>query len=125
MKIKFVIEQSVEVVGPDFSYDLHNDCDFLGYEYHSCKREVHLNFSFIPHTKNLSIVFSNVDYFQTSKSFHSANICCLEEIGFKSPDDHTDEWLLDQSQSESNDHLFFRFEENEFIRIHSESVFLV
>jgi len=41
-------------------------------------------------------------------------------MGYKNPDDIDDNWLMTEKQANSNDHLFLRFDKNDFIRIYCQ-----
>lgn len=69
--------------------------------------------------------FEAVDYLEFSPNFGSRIVCGLEDMGYKSPGDRDDEWLLDEQQSTPDDHLFFRLEGGDFIRVHCQHADIV
>ncbi|NOY75199.1 MAG: hypothetical protein GXP32_05335 [Kiritimatiellaeota bacterium] len=122
MQKNFKVEQSNEIILNNSVYDLHNVYDFSGIQIENQKK---ILIHFTPHANAekailpISLQFVDVDYLNLGFSFMNTAILDLDEIGYKNPDDPDDEWLLDEYQSTNIDHLFFRFCDNNFIRIHS------
>lgn len=129
MKKNFRLGQSNEIITPSRVYDLHNLYDYFGISLIGGNRQ--LNIIFSPNLEfgkgNLSVMlkFNEIQYLEFSPNFGSDPICDLDEMGYKAPDDRDDEWLMSQRQSTENDHLFLRFENNEFIRVFSNHAALI
>ena len=108
--------------GKDEVYDLHNSYDFDQITVGSNRR---VQISFTPNVQHgkgqrpIVLEFETVDYLELSEQFGVRPISLLEEIGYKSPEDHDHEWLMGERQAAETDHLFFRLGGDDFIRIHS------
>ena len=124
MKKEFLLGQSNEIIKAGKIYDLHNLYDFVGIVLNGKDRQLRILFDPSPDFGEkggpVSLVFNKIDYLELSPSFGSRVIQNLDEMGYKKPDDQDDEWLLDEQQSTPNDHLFIRFEGNDFIRVHCQ-----
>ncbi|MEJ1338508.1 MAG: hypothetical protein RPU40_06480 [Candidatus Sedimenticola sp. (ex Thyasira tokunagai)] len=129
MKKEFLLGQSNEVIKADKIYDLHNLYDFVGIALNGKDRQLRILFepspSYGERSVSVSLVFNEIDYLELSSNFGSRVIQNLDEMGYKNPDDQDDEWLLDEQQSTPNDHLFIRFEGNDFIRVHCQHADIV
>ena len=116
----FGICKRIEIVQGDNFYDLHNCYDLYGFSL-SMKCGV-LGFRPNPvYGKGLQPIileFHNLDFFQVRLDFSDVEHLMLHEIGFKSPNDFDDEWLLEYDQATCEDHIFFRFFGDFFIRLH-------
>lgn len=123
MKKKFKVGQSNEVLKNNITYDLHNDYDFVGIYLYA--KTNHLEIYFEPNPEfgagkpKLCLNFRDVDYLEFSPNFGSTEIHGIEELGYKTPSDRDDEWLMSEGQSSKDDHLFIRMIGHEFIRIHA------
>jgi hypothetical protein len=60
-----------------------------------------------------------------SPDFGPTTVKDLEEIGYKSPSDEDDNWLLSQKQATLADDLFFRFNGGHYVRFHSRRASLI
>ncbi len=47
----------------------------------------------------------------------------LEEIGFKEPDDNDLNWLVDEEKASKTFHIVFAFQNDEYIRVGSETAY--
>lgn len=125
MNKNFAIGQSNELVQNGTVYDLHNLFDFAGMIIGS-KKWVRMLFE--PNAKHgkgqrsITLDFADVDYLELSSKFGSRCIPDLDEVGYKSPGDQDDEWLTGEQQATSDDHLFFRFGSEDYVRIHCKHV---
>jgi len=124
----FHVGQSIELIKDGRAFDLHNCFDFKG----ACfVPDRGLRITFEPNLEfgvgfsTIHIEATGIDYFAVSPGFFSAQIDYLDEIGFKSPQDQNDNWLLMEGQTAQADHFFFRFSENHFIRFHALHVVLI
>lgn len=125
MKKNFKIGQSNEILQDSEVYDLHNLYDFAGVRVGpNC--DVEISFDEIASLTNrestLTLTFVGVDYLEMSPQFGTQPVRDLDEMGYKSPDDRDDQWLLTEQQAKDSDHLFFRFGGAAFIRVHSQQV---
>lgn len=129
MKKDFEIGQSNEVIKSEKIYDLHNSYDYVGLILKSKERQLQILFE--PNSEygkgNLSVsfVFKSLNYLEFSPNFGTKVVSGLDEMGYKSPSDRDDNWLLSPQQASSDDHLFFRLENGDFIRVHSKHAFVV
>lgn len=128
MNRDFRVGQSNELIKGDRIYDLHNCFDFDGLDV-SKAGELRLTFKPNPvHGGGYSsvLVFAQgMDRLALSSDFGPTTVKYLEEIGYKSPGDEDDNWLLSQEQATPSDDLFFRFNDGHYVRFHSESVSLI
>lgn len=124
MNKNFIVGQSNELMIDSKIYDLHNCYDYEGLLLTNFRT---LELIFSPnkdHGKDnnpIRIHFEAVDYLEFSDNFGTSILYEVMEVGYKSPGDFDDNWLLTEKQSSGPDHIFFRFSENEFIRIYSKS----
>lgn len=130
MEKNFFISNAVEIDVAGCAYDLHNFYDFKEVKIEVEGKVVSLMFSINAEAFNeklvgklLSLKFIGVDYLEFSPSFVPKITHDLEEIGYKNAGDADINWLIDESKSTESDHLLFRFANDEFIRIHSETVY--
>jgi len=125
MKKGFRIGQSNEIVKSGKIYDLHNLYDFVGIILKGKERRLQILFDpNLEHGKDqlsISLNFEEIDYLEFSPNFGARVISGLEEIGYKNPEDRDDEWLMDEQQATSSDHLFFRLDGGDFIRVHCQN----
>jgi hypothetical protein len=129
MKKNFKIGQSNELIKSDVVYDLHNEFDFLGITLKTSDRTLRLVFKPNSQLENsnspIVLNFQNVDYLEFSTNFGSQINSGLDEIGYKNPNDRDDNWLKSEQQANCDDHLFFRFDKGEFIRVFCQKVELI
>lgn len=130
MKKDFHLTSSVEVTKDESSFDLHNCYGFSGLHLHSNKVMI----GFIPDPiwgkgqPDVLITFSEVRYLEVNVDFSKTCLPgCLDfdEMGYKSPQDIDYDWLLSENQANFQDHLFFRFEADQYIRIYASQVNLI
>ncbi len=128
MDKNFFIDNAVAIGVEDHLCDLHNFYDFKELKIDACVKAVSLLFVLNVQVekdktmqKEVSIKFRGVEYFELSPNFVHKLTCNLEEIGYKNPGDMDVDWLIDENKSEKSDHLFFRFDSDEFIRIYSKT----
>jgi hypothetical protein len=127
MNKNFVVGQSNELIKENRLYDLHNLYDYVGIVLSgaSClfvffEPNVQYKEDQVP----IMLEFNEVEYLEFSPNFGMRRISYLEEMGYKSFGDQDDAWLLSQQQATDNDHLFFRLEGNDFIRVSSKNAYL-
>lgn len=127
MEKNFVIEDAVAVSVEGRYFDLHNLYDFKELRVEVDTKVVYLSFEInskfketAQTDKTLMIKFKGVDYFELSPNFVAKATGDLEEIGYKNPGDMDVDWLINDEKFTKTDHIFFRFGNDEFIRIHSK-----
>jgi hypothetical protein len=128
MNRDFRVGQSNELIKGERIYDLHNCFDFDGLDV-SEDGELRLNFK--PNTthgggySSVLVFAQGVDRVAVSPDFGPTTVKDLEEIGYKSPSDEDDNWLLSQKQATLADDLFFRFNGGHYVRFHSRRASLI
>jgi hypothetical protein len=129
MEKKFSIGQSNEIIKDDKIFDLHNSYEFIGIVLKSKERYFQILFEPSPEYGKgklpVSLHFDAIDYLEFSPNFGTRLIYGLDEIGYKNPDDRDEEWLLSEQQSTHDDHLFFRLDGGDFIRVHCQHADIV
>ncbi len=124
MEKEFLIGQSNELIKTGRIFDLHNSYEFVGIVLKS--KERYFQMLFEPSSEQgkgnlpVSLIFKAIDYLEFSPNFGVRPIYGLDEMGYKNPDDRDDKWLLDEQQSTHDDHLFFRLDGGDFIRVHCQ-----
>jgi len=115
----FLLGQSNELVREGRVFDLHNLYDFSGLSIGADRSAL---MSFQPNPKHGSgqpcvlLQFDETDHVEAR--FGTGAIQDLDEMGYMSPDQQDDEWLLGEDQAAEADHLYFRLGAG-FIRIHA------
>ncbi len=128
MNRDFRVGQSNELIKGERIYDLHNCFDFDGLD---VSEAGDLSFTFKPNAiyggeySRLLVFAQDVDRLAVSPNFGPTTVKYLEEVGYKSPGDEDDNWLLSQKQSTRADDLFFRFNDGHYIRFHSKHASLI
>lgn len=129
MKKNFEIGQSNEIIKADEIFDLHNLYDFVGIFLKGDSRQLRILFEpNLEHATDeppLSFNFEAIDYLEFSPNFGAKIISGLDELGYKNPKDRNIEWLIDEKHSTPEDHLFFRMDGGDFIRVHCQNINLV
>lgn len=127
MNKNFKVGQSNELIKEGRIYDLHNCFDFDGLLI-TGKGVIILMFrpndSYGVGYSAITIRAQSVDHFEVSPHIGAFIVSDIEEIGYKSRDDNDDNWLLNENQATTADDLYFRFNDGNFVRFHSESVLL-
>jgi hypothetical protein len=128
MNLDFRVGQSNELIKGERIYDLHNCFDFGGLDVSEAGE---LRLTFKPNTihgggySSVLVFAQGVDRLAVSSDFGPTTVEYIEEIGYKSPDDADDNWLLSQKQATPSDDLFFRFNDGHYVRFHSKSASLI
>lgn len=124
MRKTFSLGQSNELIQDGRVYDLHNFYRFSGFFYEVKGKRLQIRFDRISGkfqgASSIVLLFLEVNYLELSPNFGEKEIDGIDEIGYKSPTDRDDEWLLGESQANIDDHLFLRLDEGYFIRVHSK-----
>lgn len=127
MKKNFLIDQAVGVIYEGRYFDLHNCYNFQGFEFEVVGKKFRLVFECsdsaltTPQTKIL-IEFIDVSVLELSYGFTSHINQNLVEMGYKNADDRDYDWLVEERNAFETDHLFFRFDSDEYIRIYGCNV---
>ena len=128
MKKDFTIGQSNELLKDGKVYDLHNLYDVSDISLINNKETLEITFR--PNTihgmdyRTIKLKFIGVEYLEFSLNCKGGFVSDLEEIGYKQPKDRDMAWLQTEEQSTSEDHMFFRLEGGNFIRVHSMQALL-
>jgi hypothetical protein len=129
MNKSFEIGQSNELIKDGSIYDLHNLYDLIGIVLKTKDRRLQLLFEPNPEygkgQRPVSLSFEGIDYLEFSPNFGAQFISGLDEVGYKSPRDHDDEWLMNEQHTTSDDHLFFRMDGGDFVRLHCRHADLI
>ena len=124
MEKNFKIGQSSELVQGEKTFDLHNCYDFSGFHLEAKKAFLSFepNLEYGEGLPPIVIEFDNLIYLAVSSDFCSTGQLDLDEMGYKSPDDFDDEWLLGEAQADKKDHIFFRFVGGQSVRMLASQV---
>ncbi len=126
MERNFIIDQAVYLLNQQNWYDLHNN-----YYFNQCTiipqtgiviliwLRIDIVSLKIEEPKEVVINFQNVSFFEISNNILKDHISQVQEIGYKQSDDNDLNWLDNESNFSKNHHIFFRFENDEFIRIYA------
>ncbi len=129
MNKNFKLGQSNEIIKSDKVYDLHNLYRFKELFLKAQDWQLTLLFEPILEYREkqppVSLIFTKIDYLEFSPGFGCKPISGLDEVGYKSPEDRDDIWLMSEEQATNNDHLYFRMDGGEFIRLHCQNADLV
>lgn len=126
----FKIHNSIAIQSNSSYFDLHNCYDLESIRLLICNESsLEMNFEitdghWVPTNsqKRIQIVFQkikNLEFSQLLLRDFSPNI---EEIGFKEANDHDYDWLLTEEQPDNDCHIFFRFENEEYLRLYCEQI---
>jgi hypothetical protein len=129
MKKNFIIADSIAIQTQEGYYDIHNNfyMNELVVDFMSRSTKIRFDRFFdesklLKKKESLTLIFSNIDYFNISTNFLHVMPRDVEEFGYKSPDDFDHDWLISESDVNEVDHFFIRFSEDEFIRIHGSNI---
>lgn len=129
MRKDFVISDSIALAGTGYFYDLHNCYSLKGIKFE--KEDGIRKFVFERvqgnwvNTNNPSVFeldFIGVSYFETNRTDLNSLPEDIEELGYKSEGDSDYDWLLNEEQSTSADHLVFRFVNDDYVRIFANEI---
>ena len=129
MKKNFIVGQSNEVIKGKNLYDLHNLYNFVEVCVNTENSQLKILFQpldgFQKQKNSIVFIFHSLDYLELSTDFGTRKITTLEELGYKAPNDYDTDWILSENQSSPDDHLFFRLNKDNYVRVHSEKVNLL
>ncbi len=98
MKKGFKIGQSNEIIKTDKIYHLHNVHEFVGVFLNAKERRLLLlfepNTEYRKHQLSITLSFKEINYLEFNPNFGSRVISGLDEIGYKTPEDSDDKWLM-------------------------------
>ena len=136
MKVEFDIIDNHALSFEGHHIDLHNNFDFVGYDYNKAERQIKMNwkkssgdwvrkyeFSSLI-LKHSAVTFLKViDQDQIGNGEESG---CLGEISFfPSSEREVNDQLLPQSRPNEGDDIIYFFESGQCIRIHCEKIELI
>lgn len=116
----------VDAVGLSFEgnyFDLHNDFKIIDLKIDGSDFEI--AFQRLVDSEEVGgvrIEFRNFNYLESDVFPLNGDCLFISEVGYKNPDDMDCDWLLSESASRVEDHLFFRFDADHFLRICAQSV---
>lgn len=133
MKINFDIKdnQAIEIAGRHI--DLHNNFDFVGFEYNVANREIKLNWEksngdWVGKNEFLSLVLTHkgVTFLrvieQDEKSIYKDDSCLGEITFFPSTAREINDSIAPQTKPNDGDDILYFFENGQLIRIHCEQI---
>lgn len=125
----FVVDQGIALKGEGYYHDLHNLFDVVKLELDIKNNQGSLWLSQVTEegqskesSKVIRIVFVTISYVEVSRGITQDASVNLEEIGYKNPGDDDLDWLIPDENASENDHLIFRFGNDEYLRIFCEKV---
>ncbi len=133
MKKNFTIDKGVYLISEDqVIYDLHNNYTFSHLNILPNQSTVVLIWvrfdgDWVQQNQPVAIVlnFLNINHFEVSDGFIINRSEILQELGYKQQEDRDINWLSREIHFNVKAHLLFRFENDEFIRIHAEKVEMI
>lgn len=133
MKVNFAIKDNhaIEIAGR--LIDLHNNFDFVGFDYNIANREIKLhwkksNGDWIDNNEFSSLVLTHkgVTFLrvieQDEKSIHEDNSCLGEITFFPSTAREINDSIVPQSKPNDGDDILYFFENGQQIRIHCKEI---
>ncbi len=127
MKLTYTLDQMIALQSGTGYSDLHNDYELVSAHYDTVRCYLHFvkrtaEWVKVPGPAHLALVFEQVHYFQQSEDLQLPT--SIQEIGFKEPDDFDVDWFMERPES-GKDHILFRLEDDQFIRIGAEASVLL
>ncbi len=133
MKVNFDIKgnNAIEIAGRHI--DLHNDFDFVGFDYNIADREIKLywkksNGSWVDENEFSDLVLSHstVTFLnviaQDEKSNYEDDSCLGEISFFPSTEREINDCIIPQAKPKDGDDILYFFENGQQIRIHCEKI---
>ena len=119
MKLTYTLDQMIALQSGTGYFDLHNDYELVSAQHDDTRCYLHFTkrtaeWVKVPNPTHLALAFEQVQYFQQSEGLHLPTN--IEEIGFKQLNDFDIDWFMESPESEE-DHILFRLEDDQFIRI--------
>jgi hypothetical protein len=127
MQLTYALDQFIALQSGKHYFDLHNDYELVSALRDSDRCYLHFvkrtaKWVKVPDPSHLSLVFEHVQYFQQSQGLLLPT--SVQEIGFKEANDLDVDWFMKLPEAET-DHILFRLEDAQFIRIGAETSFLL
>ncbi|TDN39134.1 hypothetical protein E4631_24125 [Hymenobacter sp. UV11] len=127
MQLTYALDQFIALQRGKHYFDLHNDYELVSVLRDSARCYLHFvkrtaKWVKAPDPSHLALVFEHVQYFQQSEGLELPN--SVQEIGFKEVNDLDVDWFMQLPRAET-DHILFRLEDDQFIRIGAEASYLL
>jgi len=133
MKVNFDITDNYALSIAGRHIDLHNNFDFVGFEYDVADREIKLRWEksggdWVDKNEFLSLVLthSEVTFLkiieQDEKSIFDDNSCLEDITFFPSTEREINDCIVSQSKPNDGDDILYFFENGKRIRIHCEKI---
>jgi hypothetical protein len=137
MTSNFKIEQNYALIFEGRHIDLHNNFDFIGYEYNTAGRKLVLKWTksegdWVKHDEldNLQLIHFNVSYlviYYDNKKYEFPNgDNCLSNISFyPSEDRQTNDTVFMQEDPKETDDINYMFQTEGYIRVSCDMIQLI
>ena len=133
MIVNFDIENNYALIYEDKHIDLHNNFDFVGFEYNIKKKELRLtwtksNGDWVNNSEigNLILIHSQIDYLTIIDRDENKAIddnSCLGEITyFPSTERQINDSFMSQARPNDEDDILYLFENGLLIRVHCDKI---
>ena len=127
MKLNYTLDQFIALQSGKGYFDLHNDYELVSAQRDGTQCYLHFvkrtaTWVKVPDPSHLALVFEQVQYYQQSEGLQLPN--SIQEIGFKEPNDLDVDSFMELPEAET-DHILFRLEDDQFIRIGATASFLL
>ena len=133
MKVNFEIVDNYALTYEGWHIDLHNNFDFVGFDYNVEERKIKLNWKksngdWVDKNEFSSLVLTHkiVTFFrvikQDDKSTYNDDSCLGEITFFPSTERETNDSIVLQSKPNDGDDIIYFFENGQQIRIHCEEI---
>ena len=119
MDKNFTVGQSNELISNNQLFDIHNEFNVGEFSFDGANAEI--EFISLDGALTIHLRFEGIAFISFAKSTRAGSYWGVEEFGYKSPDDFDDNWLLSESQSTPEDHLFIRLVGDDYIRVFSST----
>ncbi len=133
MKVNFNIidNYALEIAGRHI--DLHNNFDFVGFEYNVANKEIKLHWKkttgdWVDEHEFASLVLTHTGVTflrvieQEEKSTYENDSCLAEISFFPSTSRDINDSVIPQSRPHEGDDIIYRFENGQVVRIHCEQI---
>jgi hypothetical protein len=132
MKKNFKVVDGIAIQFENFYLDLHNDYDVININIKIEEQTIvkllfnKLNEKWVNKENPSSIVleFEGLENLDFSENLFTTFSNTIEEIGYKDKNDKDYDWIQSESQSNIESNIFFRFENDGYIKIYSQSAIL-
>jgi hypothetical protein len=132
MRSTFQVDGTVAIEFGEFNFDLHNDFDFVGYEYRPTERKARFDWarsdcSWVPEglPVRLSMVFDGVSNFTVQKRDDLMPFTeddCVSRMSFLPPAFDSDSEAVCVGYCSDDEHLSICFQSGSCVKIWAESV---